>query len=443
MDDPTLTRSEEVDQALLFKAVSTGHLAFVKKTIDEFKKSGNSQLTSKDSDGRNILHYSCMYNQDDVATGILATHVSSYSTYSISPIVRDNYGATAVMYAARAGLTSFVSKWISGGYDIENIDNEGRNILHYCLGEGPTIPPIENSRQKTANEEKPESIIQLFIDAHKLPRKSNNCDVSPLMIAARNGLVSFVKEWINNKYEINQVDHCRQNVLHYALIEDNKDLPKRSKLWSPDSMAKITQLLLDAGADFLYEDIDVPSPLLEIINNEYIHILTYLLSDTARARKVWQILPTEEVGKFSNYRIYPRVMLQKNPINVVGGYMHLCLEESFDKDTKLRNEKRIENFQKTVETSKLNVNEVDDNGMTALHHLCYYQFDSEPYGLRDALVAKLLDIGADPNIEDKKGLTALKYAVDLGYAGGNDPQNETRIGKLLKKFCRTLQDNKS
>ena len=127
--------------------------------------------------------------------------------------------------------------------------------------------------------------------------------------------------------------------------------------------------------------------------------------------------------------------------------MHLCVREYFTNGAMKSFKQKMEKFEETVDKAKLNVNEEDDNGMTALHHLCYYQFELEPYGLRDGLVAKLLDLGADPNIEDLSRFTALMCAVDAGFvrdADLNDHRYDTGIGRLLRSYtsdisgeCRT------
>ena len=98
---------------------------------------------------------------------------------------------------------------------------------------------------------------------------------------------------------------------------------------------------------------------------------------------------------------------------------------------------RISLFEEIVLKNKLNINELEDNGMTALHHLCYYEYFSEPYGLREVLVAKLLELGADPNIKDIRGYTPLMCALEKGYVRIYDPtdprsQNENGFGRLLK-----------
>ena len=206
-------------------------------------------------------------------------------------------------------------------------------------------------------------------------------------------------------------------------------------------------MLIDAGADYLAEDITGICPLQHAIQDKNIHILVYILSDIERARRIWNEGEMELIGKLSEMKIHPRVKLLTQPVNVIGGYMHLCVRECFTDGAMKSFKQKMEKFEETVDKAKLNVNEVDDNGMTALHHLCYYQFDSEPYGLRDGLMAKLLDLGADPNIEDLSGFTALMCAVDAGFvrdADLNDHRYDTGIGRLLRSYtsdisgeCRT------
>ena len=74
------------------------------------------------------------------------------------------------------------------------------------------------------------------------------------------------------------------------------------------------------------------------------------------------------------YQICPRVLTDSEPVEVFGGFMHLCVKDCLKKDVKKGN----------------NVNELDDNGRTALHYLSYFESDCEPYGMRGHLIAKLI-----------------------------------------------------
>ena len=445
----------------VFKLMATGHLVQVKQILDEYGAENNTGmalgrtgivqtlLNLNDRKNRNLLHYACLYNTNDVATWLFLT----MQTNNVDVTQKDTMGASAVLYAARAGMVGFVLGWIKKGYDIQgSADIRGNNILHYCCGdvEELSITEIPGSRQKVAKQEDIQMIIKFLIDAKGLPKNQDKYGTNPAMYATRKGVVEVVSECIKQKNAINDVDKNGRNVLHYCWANEKifTDLPVvRRAPCNQFKMKEIAQMLIDAGADYLAEDITGICPLQHAIQDKNIHILVYILSDTERAKRIWNEAAVELIGKLSEMKIHPRVKLPTKPVNVIGGYMHLCVRKCFTQCAMKSFKQKMEKFEETVDKAKLNVNEVDDNGMTALHHLCYYQFDSEPYGLRDGLMAKLLDLGADPKIEDLSGFTALMCAVDAGFvrdADLNDHRYDTGIGRLLRSYtsdisgeCRT------
>ena len=94
-----------------------------------------------DRDEHNLLHYVCIYTTDNVATWMLSLKDDNMG--SPIPKTSDKFGATAVMYAARAGMIVFVKEWIEQGGNIKSVDKKGRNILHYCCGAGKIIPTLD------------------------------------------------------------------------------------------------------------------------------------------------------------------------------------------------------------------------------------------------------------------------------------------------------------
>ena len=89
-----------------------------------------------------------------------------------------------------------------------------------------------------------------------------------------------------------------------------------------------------------------------------------------------------------------------------------------------------------VKNYRLDVNSTDQNGMTVLHYLCYYQYRHEDYGFKEGLIKLFVDLGTDPEIKDIRGYTALMCAVEKGLvklSDYSDPRvnNEVGIGKLL------------
>ena len=295
-------------------------------------------FSETNSDGLNVLHIVCLYNTDDVATWML-----SLSDEEKNPIPRisDKYGATAVMYAARSGMVTFVKEWIKQGCDIMSVDKHGRNILHYCCGAGAP------------------------------------------------GLYSSLSDLTNNK------NYRRKALAH---------------------------LFMDKGINYSCVDKKGILPIQYSVNLKFDKFLDVF--DTNNILKGWKY-------------IYERVLLGTKPFEACGGLMHMAVAECFIGNFTNSNREKISKLEKRIAHLNLSLNETDDKEMTVLHHLCYFRFDSEPYGLREGLVARLLELGADPNMKDIRGYTPLMCAIEKGYAIKYDPfdprsENEKGIGKMLK-----------
>ena len=149
--------SLEARVAAVFRTVITGDRDQIEQAINNYTDpNGNHSYNlqqKKDSDGRNLLHYVCMYNTDEVATWMLSLRDYTCSRSPI-PKISDKFGAAAVMYAAGTGKVTFVQEWIKQGNIINTVDEQGRNILHYCCGGGAPIPKLSDMTEnlKTRKE---------------------------------------------------------------------------------------------------------------------------------------------------------------------------------------------------------------------------------------------------------------------------------------------------
>ena len=327
--------SMEAEVASVFSTVIIGDRQQINQAINNYKDpySYNQHrfklFQARDKDRRNILHYACMYNTDEVATWML----SLKDDYSGDPIpkVRDIFGVTAVMYAARAGMVAFVSEWIKKGVDIKNVDHHGMNILDYCLGLGEMIPCLPDAA-----------------------------------CYSRKGKTEAIKEVAN-------------------ILSDQGV--------KPSTLQKRDMTPLE------YFD-------------KYLFFIDFDFNIPVKLRK----------------EIHECVIVGTKSKAIYSGQIQMCVSVCFMPNYHLDNIQRIAKFEEMVTNGKLNlnVNETDENGMTALHHLCYYEYDSEPYGLRELLVSKLLELGADPNIKDIRGYTPLMCALEKGYVvlyDQNDPRS--------------------
>ena len=342
--------------AAVFRTVITGDRRQINQAINNYRDPNSTGYhrcylyQEKDSDGRNLLHYVCMYNTDEVATWMLLLEDETGSSLTF-PKISDNFGATAVMYAASTRKFTFL-KACKQGFDVKNKDKEGRNILNYFCGTGQTIPERDNQ-------------------------------------AAR--------------------------------LQLNRD------------QARLAHFLIEKGFSFYAVDPDGMIPFKIYTETNFNKCLYLNQSDADEAQKSWKEV-YKTISVILTGQMHSPTLPEPSSLKVYGGLMHTAVALCFMYHVATGIKQRVENFEEKITFGKLDVNETDGDGMTALHHLCYYKYENEPYGLRDILVAKLLELGADPNAEDIWMRTPLMCAIENGYVinDGHQTAEQQRMGKLLK-----------
>ena len=291
-------------------------------------------------------------------------------------------------------------------------DSDGGNLLHYaCM----------------YNTDEVATWMLSLKDDHlgsPIPKISDKFGATAVVYAVSTGKISFLKQWIKEGGQIQFADRQGMNILDYCLGA-GEIFPKLSGAsWDPtygnmDQIIQVAKSLIEKGLQCSALQKRGITPV------EFID-------------KYWGSINFEVCIPIKVLRdIYECMIKGTKPKEVYGGQTHLCVAicfmQNYDKD----NNQRMAQFENMVTRCKLNINETDSSGMTALHHLCYYEYDSEPYGLREVLVAKLLELGADPNVKDIRGYTPLMCAIEKGYTIKYDPfdprsENDKGIGQLLK-----------
>ena len=351
--------SLKAEVAEVFRTVITGDSDQIDQAINNYRDPYGSNrhyrlYQKKDGDGRNLLHYVCMYNTDEVATWMLSLRDDYRNSRAPIPKISDNFGATAVMYAASTGKVTFLKEWIKQKFNIKVEDNKGRNILNYFCGTGQIIPEVENTAGRI------------------------------------------------------EVGEAQVTLAH---------------------------VLMENGFDSYGADPDGMIPIKSYIERNFEKCLFLNQSDTEEAQKTWKKV-YEVISVLITKELYSPSLLETGPFKIYGGLLHTAVALSFMYHVTVGLKERADILEKNIKVGKLDVNETDGDGMTALHHLCYYKYDSEPYGLRETLVAKLLGLGADRSIRDIWMKTPLICAIEKGYVTNdeNDPKTakQQRMGTLLQ-----------
>ena len=324
-------------------------------------------------------------------------------------------------------------------------DGAGRGLLHYaCMYNTDDVASWLASLS-------PQNVSGT---PAQFSRDGDRNGVTAAMFAAKAGfrtVISQLTQPLYNPYQsqtamenfknriVQAIDNQGRTLLHYCFGE-GEPVPtinkSRQKECTPDDRNQMGKFLVEKGINLFQKDKTGQNAIQHAIVKEWNELLNYIIGNHSRALKIWENKEFGIIAMLSEKLIYPRISLFTTPLEISGGYTHLCVRECFIQDAKINRETRLETFESKIQKGKLNVNEVDDNGMTALHYLCYYKFDTEPYGVREGAIAKLLELGADPYIEDIRGYTPLMCAVEKGFVDIHDlsdprTKNCKGIGNLL------------
>ncbi|KAJ3652753.1 hypothetical protein Zmor_018690 [Zophobas morio] len=103
------------------------HLARKSDNIDMLLKAGG-QLHSLDNNKNNILHYVSQRANENVK---LLNHLLSVADFNLN--ARNNCGTTPLQLACRSGNFLIVEKLHETGAELNILDNDNKNALHYAL----------------------------------------------------------------------------------------------------------------------------------------------------------------------------------------------------------------------------------------------------------------------------------------------------------------------
>lgn len=253
-------------------------------------------------------------------------------------------------------------------------------------------------------------LIELGADVNV---KSDVMEWTPLMLAKT---AEQAKLLVNAGADINARNMCCENALMLAANED------------------IAQFLIDSGSE---------------VNNST--LLGYVLANSEPNKKIIDILLQNGADK----KVLDMAFIQSTRAKQI----NTLLELGVNVNTKNGNGKTALMYQQCAETAKIllnygiNVNAQDNMGKTALMHI-FEQFslirtvlkpekfkdiEETKYRMSDfsKLTKLLIDYGADVNIRDNNGNTALMYALCAKDSIGK--QNNAHINLVKEEYSRQIK----
>lgn len=290
---------------------------------------------------------------------------------------RDSYNGTGLIRAAERGHAAIVGRLLRAGIDVNHVNNLGWTALHEAiiLGDG-------SSR---------------YIDTVRL-LVAANADVG--LPSARDGVTPLAHTSTKGQRTVEAT--LRATIEHATPSDPSRELLDAAADGDADRVA----LAVRAGAELEAVDEARRTPLLFAATNDRVDVARVLVAlgadpDALDAQNDTPWLVTGVTGSVA----MAEVILQADPdlgiLNRYGGTSIIPASERGHVE-----------YVRLVAKTAIDINHVNDLGWTALLETVILGDGSKPY---QEIVRILLDAGADRELGDRNGTTALVHARAKGY----------------------------
>ncbi|CEJ87492.1 hypothetical protein VHEMI04432 [[Torrubiella] hemipterigena] len=300
----------------------------------------------------------------------------------------------ALILAAEAGSPVAVQILLEEGADVDYKDTEGSTALHWAVAEGH----VETSRVLLSNGADPSSednynntpmhwtvancsISRLLADYGADVNAKNNVGQSTLLWSALAGRMDVVEILIELGADVNQGDNNGFTALHAAAFTGHEPM---------------THLLLRTGADANSLDIDGWTALHVAEVKRRVNVIELLTNITSQGHDIHTRM--EQRLTSHNMHALMKEMLDRKAVgsSVVNGLLAVI---NSGHDLRLL----------ALLESGADIDAEDHvGGATALTHAAWFG--------KEKTVRLLLDWGANVDLRDRNGRTALHWAAQSGYA---------------------------
>lgn len=316
----------------------------------------------------------------------------------------DNGGKTALMHAAEVGRKNIIELLLSRGADPSLIDRRGRDAVRYAKKYG----------RRTGNDKLIESArVQYSATAVQHGQASS---ISDLMRAAGKGDVVKVRQLIDAKVSIGEVDSRNATALHYSLESLQNTVAKE---------------LIEAGINVNVADRDGNTPLLLAVKNGNDEVVNVLLESGARVdvedrylnsplllairyghKEIVALLLKKGVKEFANIALYES-FVSPAPRKSIIAIQKLILDSNLAVNSDI--ESLVVLLVKAIKVGRISIVrfllshgvrldlDLDGNGFPL--HI------AAQHGAHD-IVRLLIEHGAKINVVNKQNKTALMFAVE-------------------------------
>ncbi|CAH1397543.1 unnamed protein product [Nezara viridula] len=372
-----------------------------------------SDINAVDEENRTVLHLAVLDGQLDVISSnklCLKKHINSKDSTEKTPLdlslakgrqyiveyFFENYRSAlnlkncTALTLAKIGSWDIIGSIPSNGMGSECRDEKNRTLLQLAAwhGDNITVLSLLQNRMNDVDAMDPDNRTALHLAAmknrHVVVRIllkhgarqdiHDKDDMTPLTIALSNNSWDTVRELLNNETYIRWTDVYNRTILHYAVINGQKEI--------------IEYLLENTKIDINAKDANLNTPLQLVVGQRNLssHDRQEILERFVRHGAEWNILDEQK----------------RNILHLVA--------ISGDKET----------LKYILDRYRLDINGQDIDLRTPLHMAII----NDHHGYNN-MVGTLLEYGADKNVLDTNQRTPLIYAIENSHYDAKD---------LLDKF---------